>query len=90
MWRGVATYLVARSIDNIFEIGTGRTFSIGSTDNNDRAMLFLAKGILDQTNAIEPKLYPCLALGVQALKMSQPVTYCFQAAAGNLSRRLNC
>lgn len=56
MRRGVAANLVAGPVDDIFQIGTGRTFAIGATDNNNWAMLSLPEHVLNQANPVKAQL----------------------------------
>jgi hypothetical protein len=83
MRRGVAAHLIAGTVDDVFQIGTGRTFAIGATDDDDRAMLSLPEHVLDQANPVKAQFDAGVPFGVQAFEMGQPIFQCLQAIAGN-------
>src|SRR5690606_24998102 len=85
MRRGIAADLVAGAVDDVLEVGAGRSLAVGAADDDHRAVLDLAKRRLDLADAFQAELDAGLTLRMQSLEMGQPVGESLQAAAGWLS-----
>ena len=82
--RGIATGAISRLTIDRFQVGTGRSFAVGSTDNDHRAVLSLRQLGLDAYDARQSELNAPLTLRVKAFEMCEPIgeRFCHRISGG--------